>query len=304
MPAGQFCAIEPTSRNAPGASPSGFDPLELVGLHELMALTSGAPSVTVGIIDGPVGPHRDLAPNAIRVAGRAAADDQRLSVGHGTFVVGVLGARRGSVAPAICPDCSMMSVQVLPDGTGNHSLPDVSIGELADAIINCVNAGCDVINVSLALASGMAKSKALDDALSWAASRGALVVVAAGNQGTMASNSLLRHPWTIPVAASDNYGRPAGGSNFGNSIGTKGVLAPGLDIVSLGIDGTYARGNGTSFAAPFVTGTIALLRSSFPSARSELILSVIRGHIASHGRSVIPPLLNARQCYAEISNSA
>jgi hypothetical protein len=82
--------------------------LDLVGLSALMRLSAGRLEVVIGLIDGPVAMDRaDLAGNAIReLPGRASgACSKASSVAclHGTFMRGILRAKRGSPAPAICP---------------------------------------------------------------------------------------------------------------------------------------------------------------------------------------------------------
>jgi subtilisin family serine protease len=75
------------------------------------------------------------------------------------------------------------------------------------------------------------------------------------------------------------------------------VSAPGERITSLGPDGEVCTFSGTSFAAPFVTGAVALLWSAFPtSPAAEVKTAVTQSH--SGGRtSVAPPLLDASAAY-------
>ena len=139
--------------------------------------------------------------------------------------------------------------------------------ELAQAILDCIDAGARVLNVSAALAQPSIKSeRALEEALDQAARRGVIVIAAAGNQGTLGSTAITCHPWVIPVVGYDLQGRPMNHSNLGSSIGRRGLGAPGDGITSLGADGKPLTLGGTSAAAPFVTGAIALLWSEFPTA--------------------------------------
>ena len=100
-------------------------PLDLVKLPELMKLTSGRSEIVVGMVDGPIAiSHGDLVRSRIRqVAGETPAEcAQTSSVAcvHGTFVAGILSARRGSAAPAICPDCTLLVSPVfLETATGS-----------------------------------------------------------------------------------------------------------------------------------------------------------------------------------------
>ena len=144
-------------------------------------------------------------------------------------------------------------------------MPSATPQELAAAIIECIDAGARVINLSLALAQPSTKGEqSLEEALNQAVRRGVIVVAAAGNQGTLGSSAITRHPWVIPVVACDVRGRPMNESNLGSSIGRRGLSAPGDGITSLGAEGQPLTLGGTSVAVPFVTGAIALLWSEFP----------------------------------------
>ena len=247
--------------------------LDLVGLSALMRLSAGRPEVAIGLIDGPVAmDHADLAGSAIReLPGKAssACSKANSSVAclHGTFIAGILLAKRGSPAPAICPSCALLAYPIFADAPDNKEMPSATPEDLAAAILACVGAGARILNLSLALMQSFAKGeRALREALDHAARRGVIVVAAAGNQGSVGGTIITRHPWVIPVAACDAQGRPTRESNLGHSMGLRGLSAPGEAITSLGVDGKPLTLGGTSVAAPFVTGAIALLWSEFPAA--------------------------------------
>src|SRR5215472_2802186 len=73
---------------------------------------------------------------------------------HGTFVAGILVAKRGSQAPAICPGCTLLPI--FAETSGNHQMPSADPGELATAIVDSVDASARVINLSAALVHGAA----------------------------------------------------------------------------------------------------------------------------------------------------
>jgi subtilisin family serine protease len=173
-------------------------------------------------------------------------------------------------------------------------MPSATPRELARALMECIDAGVRVINLSLAIAERPGAGVGhLVGALEHAARRGVVIVAAAGNDGALGSSMITRHAWVIPVVACDARGRPTRESNLGRSIGRRGLSAPGDAITSLGPDGQPLTLGGTSVAVPFVTGTIALLASLFPSASAaDLILSVTRAG-AVRPASLVPPLLDA-----------
>ncbi len=275
-------------------------------MSHLMGLTHGRDDVLVGLVDGPVAlGHPDLATGRIRaLAGVSAAcfDHGSESCRHGTFVAGILAARRGSRAPAIAPGCTFV-VRPVFSGMGRvGELPSATPSQLADAIIDCVDAGTRILNVSAALPMGSISTQPeLAEALGYAVQRSVLVVVAAGNQGTVGGSAITCHPWTIPVAAYARTGRPLAQSNLGRSIGSRGVGAPGEGIVSLAPEGEAVTSSGTSVAAPFVTGAAALLWSAFPGATAVEIKDALVTSPASGRRRVAPPLLDAERAYEMLS---
>ncbi|MEA2455701.1 MAG: hypothetical protein QOI45_1963 [Thermoleophilaceae bacterium] len=283
---------------------SNRDALAMVRLEALTERSSGAGSVGIGLVDGPVASdHPDFAGASIRpVAGRGAAC-QRSGSGacaHGTFVAGILVARRGSPAPSICPGCTLLVRPIFWETADTSRPPTATPEEVAQAIFECVDAGARIVNLSAATGEPTTRSeRALTQALDHAAARGALVVAAAGNQGTLGSSAITRHPGVIPVVAYDRAGRPLEQSNLGSSPGRRGLGAPGDAIVSLTSSGPPVTHGGTSFAAAFVTGAIALLWSLFATVDAgRLRWALAQG---PGRRSVVPPLLDAERAYATLA---
>ena len=294
QPAGLSSAIVGTAEN----------PLDLVRLRPLMELSSGRAETTIALIDGPVATNlADLSTSRIReipgkVAGTCAQADN-VACMHGTLVAGILCARRGSAAPAICPNCTLLVRPIFAEVTSaNGQMPSATPEELAAAIVDCVDEGAQLVNLSAALADTSLKGeRRLDQALDYCGQRGVIVVAAAGNQGTVGSSSITRHPWVIPVVACDLRGRPIGYSNLGNSIGRRGLSAPGAGITSLGPDGKQRTFGGTSAAAPFVTGALALLRSEFPNASAAKVKFALMQGDTFRKATIVPALLDAWAAY-------
>src|SRR5262245_38953371 len=282
-------------------------PLDLVRIAPLMDRTSGKPAVTIGLIDGPVMmTHPELTKKYLReIPGDGSGSCTQASSTaclHGTFVAGILAAKRGSVAPAICPSCTLLLRPIFAETPpANGEIPSAEPEELAQAILDCIDAGARVLNVSAALAQSSIRSDgALEEALDQAAQRGVIVIVAAGNQGTLGSTAITCHPWVIPVVGYDLQGRPMSHSNLGNSIGRRGLGAPGERITSLGTNGKPLTLGGTSAAAPFVTGAIALLWSEFPNASAAAIKLAITQSYSRRRSTVVPPLLDAWMSYQSL----
>jgi subtilisin family serine protease len=179
-----------------------------------MNRTHGQPRVAIGLVDGPLWlAHPDLAGQNIRrvseSAGTVCSRATSSSCRHGTFVAGILSAKRGSTAPALCSGCTLLVRPVFGEFTPeNGGLPSATPEELAAAIVETVDAGARVLNLSLALVSWAQNGKhTLIQALDYAARRQVVVVAAAGNQGTLGSSAITRHPWVIPVAGCDSHAR-------------------------------------------------------------------------------------------------
>ena len=271
--------------------------LDLVRLGALMQRTSGDQRIAVGLIDGPVdvaqpdldttGLHSLAGDGGCRYAGSAACV-------HGTFVAGILHARRGSAAPAVCPGSRLL---IRPIFTENHEpgFPTCEPQDLADAILDCVEAGARLLNLSVGLLHARpAALRLLQGALDVSARRGVLVVAASGNQGAVGASALARHPAVLPVAASTAGGALASMSNLGHSVGRRGLAAPGEDVESLAPGGATRRFSGTSAATPFVTGTAALLWSLYPQAPMARIRHSLLFAAKAMRRSIAPPLLDAQ----------
>jgi subtilisin family serine protease len=266
----------------------------------------GQPDLAIGLLDGPVFlSHPDLARQKIHdVTGKAIAGCSKtnsLACMHGTWVAGILGAKRGSAAPAICPDCTLLVRPIFREFASNGDLPTATPNELAAAVVEIVDAGARVVNISAALKQQTPRDgQVLTQALDYAAQRGAIIVAAAGNHGVLGSSPITQHPWVIPVAGYDSRGRPLNQSNLGSSIGRRGLGAFAGSVTSLGADGAPHSFGGTSAAAPFVTGAIALIWSEFSDAPAiELKLAIARsgGRLR---RTVVPPLLDAWGAYHAI----
>jgi subtilisin family serine protease len=287
-----------------------MDALALIQLSRLMDRTSGRPDVRVGLIDGPIAlDHPQLERQSIRVlSGKfdsVCSESNSRSCVHGTFVAGILSSKRGSSAPAICPNCTLL---VCPIFSGalleSQWVPEATAEDLAAAIIRVVDAGARVINLSVELDQPSRQGdQALTEALDYAAHQGVIAVVAAGNQRALNGSTITRHSCVVPVVAFDGNARPLSDTNLGKSLGQLGLGAPGEGFVSLSPNHQMRALSGTSVASPFVAGAIALLWSEFPNATSAEVKLAILQSSGKQRRTVIPPLLDAWAAFLTMSNS-
>jgi subtilisin family serine protease len=272
--------------------------IELARLDGLMQRTAGRADVRVGLVDGMVNSSHPLLTDArieSTVPGRPSCD-LRSGVGcaHGSFLAGLLVGQGG-----ICPGVTLVSRPVFRDAAPAPSVPSATPDTVAEAIFGLVEAGASAINVSAGIASGgLRRFPALDDACDFARDRGVAIVAASGNQGRVGATALFGHEWVIPVASCLENGAADFRSNVGPTVGRRGLRAPGFGIAWGGIEM-----RGTSVAAVFVTGTLALLRSMLPGRtayqlRSALLLEPRRSV------TVTPPLLDAAASFERLMRSA
>lgn len=194
---------------------------------------------------------------------------------HGTFVAGIIGAvgNNGFDGVGINWQVKLMNLKVLDNSGTGEVLP------LGKAITYAVNNGAHVINISLV---GNEDKEAID-AVKYAFERGVAVIAAVGND-FLSLDDYPRYPvcadsgqseeWLLGVSAIAESHRLAIFSNAGACVD---ITAPGVNVSSTlryspthELSPSYGGGwNGTSFAAPLVSGTAALLKSIRPDWKAR-----------------------------------
>ncbi|MGB9357444.1 MAG: S8 family serine peptidase [Acidimicrobiia bacterium] len=257
--------------------------------------TVGLPSTVIAIIDSGVDlDHPDLSSqpwtNLGEIPGNGIDDDDNGYVDdvhgwdaidndgdpddelwHGSAVAGVAAAAVNSVGVAgVAPGVMIMPVRVC-----DSSCP---VSAIVEGVYYAIANGARILNLSLGSHS---PSPALRDALAAADAVGAVVIAAAGNDGSdndvwptyPASYDL---PNILAVAATDDQDDLASGSGWSSSYGANSVdlAAPGGNVLTT-FSGGWAEASGTSFAAPHVAGTAALIRSLRPSAEPASVRDLI-----------------------------
>jgi subtilisin family serine protease len=169
--------------------------------------------------------------------------------GHGTHVAGIVAARqnnRGVIG--VAPQSRLLIAKVLgDDGIGNSAAVAAGVDWACDH-------GASIISMSL---GSPQPDVQLRQAIERAAAKGVFVIAAAGNAGRPNSvNYPARWRETVAVAAVDRNGQLSRFSSRGPQVD---IAAPGQDVLSTFRNGGYAKLSGTSMAAPFVAGVVALL---------------------------------------------
>ena len=189
-------------------------------------------------------------------------DDPSDENGHGTHVAGIAAAvtDNGLGIAGVAPDAKILPIRVLgPDGGGNPTLAGY-LTELERAVSFAVDQGAEVINLSLGEdgdSLGIEGFNLLANACRDAFLRGSLCVAAAGNSGAGKPSGYANDFQGIVVAATD---RQKAVADFSQRADTQwSVAAPGVAIYSTWIESGYQFKQGTSMAAPHVSGVAALL---------------------------------------------
>lgn len=196
---------------------------------------------------------------------------------HGTFVAGVVAglSPNNKALQGVFPQAKIMVLRAAPDG-------DEYDKDVATSIRYAVDNGAKVINISLGKYTSPHAEK-VNEAIAYAAQKDVLIIHAAGNNhldidaqsyfptgkdsnGYFFSNFLR-------VGASTKGGTCSAISNYGKA--EVHLFAPGENITAVTQGGVYDTENGTSLAAPIVSGLAALLRSYFPKLKAKDVCRIL-----------------------------
>ncbi|MBO1417171.1 type VII secretion-associated serine protease mycosin [Streptomyces sp. FH025] len=233
--------------------------------------TTGA-GVTVAVIDTGVddrnpqlagkvdaGPSLLFNKEANKPVDGTSKDD---TVGHGTKVAGIIAAGRSDRTGfvGLAPDARILAIrQNDSEGNGDVSTLVTAIHKAIEAKVRVINISQDVRGAGDAHFGGYQDLKAEIEA----AEKADIVVVASsGNDGKEGDTYPGAFPTVLSVGASDRNNERAPFSQYGSFVK---VAAPGVDMLSTVPGGGQCVDNGTSFAAPYVSGLAALLIGAHPN---------------------------------------
>jgi serine protease len=276
--------------------------------------------VTVAVVDtGVMADHPDLPGQVLTGAHFLHSDDGEPvepavggtedGSGHGTHVAGTVAAKSNNAigVSGAAPGVQILPVKVLcADGSGFTS-------DVADGIMWAVDAGADVINLSL----GGGPTSGEQAAVEYARDNDVVVIAAGGNDGAGGPASYPAaysdaYPNVIAVAATDNAnGHPP----YGTTGAYLDVAAPGgvpaagcnatVEVLSTWNDGGYCAIAGSSMATPHVSAAAALLRAANGACTAEQVRSRLKATAmdlgtpqedAMFGAGIINPVLAGATC--------
>jgi subtilisin family serine protease len=273
--------------------------LEAMGVSESLWNEASGTGIIVAVVDtGVDGTHPDLEGQVIE--GYRPFLDKELPAGtdssfggsHGTHVAGTIAARKdGKGIVGVAPNAKIMPIVIFDDPAivgGNGYVGDDYV---AAGIIWAVNHGAKVMNNSW---GGWGYSYTMKAAFDYALKNNVIMVVSAGNAHSDSHHQYpAGYPGVIQVAAAEYNGGNYKTVWFSSRSDGVIVAAPGVAILStvpgensIGYEGhnpnvpatnggTYDYYQGTSMAAPHVTGTVAVLLQKFPGAKAWQIRKLL-----------------------------
>jgi len=248
----------------------GFNYMEIDSLMEFLKKNKPVKKAKIFILDTGIDAlHEDLAGNYVSVTADYDKDTDR----HGTHCAGIADAvsnnMLGIASLNLTGDfATVTSITVLPGGSGRQET-------IIDGIILAADNDADVISMSLGGAATDKRQKAYEKAIKYANDKGAIVIVAAGNENM---NARLAVPAScqgvIVVAAVDDSLKRAVFSNYVNDIEYK-VCAPGVNILSTIPGNNYEFLSGTSMATPYVAGLVGIMKAYQPKLTTAEVYKIL-----------------------------
>ena len=221
----------------------------------------------VAVLDGLVGSNPSLDGARITRVDLAAGG---VASEHGTAVASLIAGQTADV-PGLSPAADVISYGVMgANGKGD-------LFTLASAIVDAVDRGCRVINMSLC---SPGTTYLLEQAVDYARQKGVILVAATGNDGVEGVMYPAALDGVLAVGAVDGTGRQVYFSNRGEQVD---LVAPGVGVNAAGADNTVAAFSGTSASAPFVAAAVAALLSQNPDLSGDEAVAILLANADDHG---------------------
>ena len=256
-------------------------PQQALAFSSVWDRTRGS-GVTVAVVDSGVDANPQFGDRVIPGPDLVAGTKRGIPpgadcVGHGTAVASIIAAAPmpGVSFTGVAPAARILSVKI----SGTDTFPT---SVTPQGIMDAVQFGADVINLSLATPDDV---PALRNAVEYALRHNVVVVAAAGNDLPHDSTGPFypaAYPGVLAVGAVEPGGVLA---RFSDRHTPVGVTAPGVNVTTA-YPGTFPAAyepaqNGTSFAAAFVSGVVALVRSAHPGLTAAQVVARIEA--TAHG---------------------
>lgn len=278
--------------------------LDAIDVEEGWKITKGDPSIIVAVVDDGVDASHEMLNGRIVSPYNVFTQDNRLSAGqgHGTHVAGLaVGSDKmfDKGVSGVAPKCKLMPVQVFDNEMCTFS-------SITSGIMYAIHNGANVVNVSIGPdfrgldilplpdQDYIARTQFKNEERVWkriihvANEHGVVIVFAVGNDNILASiPPENRTNSTVNVAAVDMQIKGTEFTNYGKG---SNISAPGKEIYSSVPINDYAVFDGTSMAAPIVSGTIALMKSCKPEVTVSDILHILQA-TGQYVSDYVPPMI-------------
>ncbi len=266
--------------------------LKAINAPKAWDITKGSNNITIAVVDNGFSLKHPELKNKVVMPYNVWTHSKEIfaqQVDHGTHVAGTALAEMDNQLglSGIAPKCAFMPIQV----ANNQGL--MTTTSILDGILYALYQGADVINVSLGMLftgpipidaqQNLQNNHYKEEERLWnkvmqiSNKHKAIVVIAAGNENILAGvNPMSRPKNFIVVSAVDKNNRNVEKARFSNYGKYSTVSAPGVDIYSSVGNDSYQMMQGTSMAAPIVTGAIALMKSLNPNITAEQIACALK----------------------------
>ncbi len=244
--------------------------LKMIGMEQAWQSGLTGKGVRVAIIDTGVSTQTGDINSERLLAGKSfvdSVDSTEDTMGHGTFVAGIIGATKdnGVGIAGIAPGVTIVPLRTSTDG---KSTDRQSVNAVYAAVDDF---DCDIINISFGSKLPQTGMRA---ALQYAVSKGVIVICACGNSGDESAFYPASFPEAIGVGSINENLEKSSFSHINSSVF---VTAPGEDIVSLNLtNGVVRKASGSSYSTPVVTGIAALLREAHPEMTNDQFKEILQ----------------------------
>ena len=288
--------------------------MKAIHLEQAWDVSMGDTSVCIAVIDDGFDlKHNEFKGKQIKSPYNVVLDNKQVyannSIIHGTHVAGLAlaNADNNTGASGVAPKCSFMPIQI---GAGEEFF---TMTDVVDGVLYALNHGADVINMSLGKQyaeslqgrspseleqiinnSGKDEEKFWKELFKLADKKNTMIVLAGGNEDLLIGlDPMQRSDEVLKVVAVDINMAKAGFSNYCKNWIAKNayISAPGVGIYSSIPGNKFQSMQGTSMAAPIVTGAIALIKSVNPNLKNKEILKILRETSKPLADRSCPPFL-------------
>jgi len=283
--------------------------LQMIHAEDWWNLETYGNSVKIAVIDSGCSFHEDLQPNLLEGKNYFKDNnDVTDTIGHGTHVSGIIAAEMNEFGiNGVAPKAKLVPLKCFDSGETTY------MDEIIEAIYDAVDVyQCNIINMSW----GLKKDNLfLKQAIEYAHEKGVILIASVGNDGT---DELFYPAAYDEVIGVGSVGKGKERSAFSQYNTSVLVAAPGEQVYSTGKDGAYEYLQGTSQAAPFVSGLAAVVLSAkeemTPTEFRQLLTESAEdlgeigydnhfGYGLVNAEALLETLMNTMECYTSPINT-